>query len=225
MDQYAYLIGCFILGAVWLVFYLWRSDLRQEILYISAISLPLGFTEILYVPEYWNPPSIFNLIERVGFGIEDFLFCFFAGGIAAVVFEVFKKQKLKKKGFSHRLHFGPYILMLSLHFILEWFFPAMTIYNVALSILVASAYIAYMRRDLIIQIIYGGLFFASLYWFLFLIFRQLFPNYINTYYSHANLLQINIFGIPIEEVMIAFAIGTFWSVLYEYIFSYKTKKI
>lgn len=224
MYQYAYLIGCLILGAVWLLFYAWRGDLRKEMLAISALSLPLGITELLYVPEYWDPPSVFNLIERSGFGIEDFLFCFFAGGIAAVVFELFKKRKLRKKWFDHKLHFGPYILMLGLHIALEWLFPQMTIYNAAFSILIASGYIAYRRRDLIPQILYGGMFFATLYWLMFLVFYQLFPGFISTYYSHDNLLPLQILGIPFEEVMIAFAIGTLWSVLYEYIFNYKTKK-
>jgi hypothetical protein len=50
--------------------------------------MPLGLTEPLFVPEYSNPPSLFNLAQRTGVDIERLIFCFAIGGIAAVLYNV-----------------------------------------------------------------------------------------------------------------------------------------
>lgn len=223
MGQYAYLIGSFILGTVWCIIFLIRKDLRKEMILISFMATPFALSEFLYVPEFWNPPVLFNLIDKVGFSIEDVLFCFFAGGIASVVYELFAKKKLKKRFWDRKLHVTPYLINAGLFIILEIVFPAKTIYNAMIALLVAAFMIGVRRKDLVGQIIFGGIFFGTLYFLLFLIFNSLFPEYINNYYTHKNLWKILILGVPLEEIAIAFSIGTSWSVFYEYIKGYKTK--
>lgn len=39
----------------------------------------LGFTEPLFVPAYWNPPTLFDLAQRTGFDIESLIFTFAIG--------------------------------------------------------------------------------------------------------------------------------------------------
>jgi len=223
MEQYAYLTGALILGFVWSIMFLARKDLHREMILISLLSVPFAFSEFLYVPEYWNPPVMFNLINKIGFSIEDVLFCFFAGGIASVVYEFFWQKKLRKKIFSHKDHILPYLLAIIIFIGLEFIFPAKTIYNMIVALLAAAIFMGYKRKDLIGQIIFGGIFFASLYFVLFIIFDNLFPEFITKYYSHDNLLNIYLFSIPLEEILIAFSTGTVWSVFYEYIKSYKTR--
>lgn len=225
MEQFAYLIGTLILGAVWAVIFLWRKDLRREMVFISVITLPFAFTEFLFVPEYWQPPSLFDLINRIGFGIEDLLFAFFAGGLAAVVFEFFKKEKLKKYLFDYELHLVPYFLVTFLFIGLEFIVPEKTIYNLTIALFLAAFLIAYRRPDLIRQIVYGGIFFGLLYFGLFVVFNNLFPEFVTNYYIHKNIWPIKILNVPLEEIVFAIGLGTSWSVLYEYMKGYKTKKI
>src|SRR3989338_9560215 len=65
-------------------------------LVVSLLTMPFGLTEPLFVPEYWSPPSLFDLAARTGFDIESLLFCFAIGGIGAVLYETIFRVKHKK---------------------------------------------------------------------------------------------------------------------------------
>ncbi len=223
--QYAYLIGCLIFLVVWLLFFILRKDLRKEMIFGSILSLPFGFSEYLWVPEYWNPPSLFNLISTYGVGIESFLFCFFCGGMAAVIYEIIGRKKMVKIRLQHRYLFGPYISVIIIFISLEFIFTERTIYNAIISLLIGATIIAIKRKDLIGQIIFGGIFFAIIYFLLFLIFNRLFPDYISMTYTLENLWGIMILGVPLEEVVISFSAGAVWSSFYEYIRGYRTRDI
>lgn len=85
-----YLFGCLVLLAAWLATYLALLSTRQkqqipEFWWASVACAAMGVTEPLFVPEYWDPPSIFK-IDR--WDLESFLFCFAVGGIAAVTTEL-----------------------------------------------------------------------------------------------------------------------------------------
>ncbi|PIN93121.1 hypothetical protein COU56_03855, partial [Candidatus Pacearchaeota archaeon CG10_big_fil_rev_8_21_14_0_10_31_9] len=57
--------------------------------WVSLLTMPFGLTEPLFVPEYWSPPSLFNLAVKTGFDIESLIFCFAVGGIGTVIYELF----------------------------------------------------------------------------------------------------------------------------------------
>ena len=61
----------------------------------SLFTMPFGLSEPLFVPEYWNPPSLFDLAQQTGFDIESLIFCFGIGGIGAVLYNVLTRQILK----------------------------------------------------------------------------------------------------------------------------------
>ncbi|PJE57841.1 MAG: hypothetical protein COU81_03930 [Candidatus Portnoybacteria bacterium CG10_big_fil_rev_8_21_14_0_10_36_7] len=90
---YAYVFAQIPLGIIWAIIYYSRKDLRNQILFVSFLGLPLGFIEAILVPNYWNPPSLFNLIDRYGFGIESFIFAFFISGIATAIYEFIEQKK------------------------------------------------------------------------------------------------------------------------------------
>ena len=86
LSMNPYLFGCGILAVWWvvvLVIVRARGTRRNwhELWWGSFGCSLLGFTEPLFVPEYWDPPSV------LAFGrwdLESFFFCFFVGGIAGV---------------------------------------------------------------------------------------------------------------------------------------------
>ncbi len=98
-----YLFGCLLLLVFWSVTWiaLRFTDKREQIPEFWWASLAcawLGITEPLFVPEYWDPPSIL----KVGrWDLESFLFCFAVGGLSAVLTEL-----PPVKGFFVRLYFS-----------------------------------------------------------------------------------------------------------------------
>jgi hypothetical protein len=78
-----------MLLGVWIIVYFSLKDKisRKEMLTVSLWTSLLGLTEPLFVPEYWNPPTLFNLARRTGFDIESLLFAFAVGGLAVIIFE------------------------------------------------------------------------------------------------------------------------------------------
>ena len=81
-----YLFGCGILFAWWLlVFIIVRTRgtarNRHEFWWGSLGCGLLGFTEPLFVPESWDPPSV---LAYHRWDLESFVFCFFVGGIGGV---------------------------------------------------------------------------------------------------------------------------------------------
>ena len=70
---YAYLIWSLILLGIWGAIFAIRSRLRGKMLRMSLITAPLGLSEPLFVPDYWLPPTLFDLAERTGFDLESLL--------------------------------------------------------------------------------------------------------------------------------------------------------
>tara|TARA_R110002167_G_scaffold790_15_gene3469 strand:+ start:3297 stop:3521 length:225 start_codon:yes stop_codon:yes gene_type:complete len=69
--QYAYLVWSLILLGIWGTIFAMRPRLRSKILRMSLITAPLGLSEPLFVPDYWLPPTLFDLAERTRFDLVD----------------------------------------------------------------------------------------------------------------------------------------------------------
>src|SRR3989338_3173590 len=95
-----WLVLSLIFLAIWLIIFFLNKKSRKEMFLVSLFTMPFGLTEPLFVPEYWNPPSLFNLASTTGFDIESLIFSFAIGGIGAVLYESFfkiKHEKMSKK--------------------------------------------------------------------------------------------------------------------------------
>ena len=78
--HYSYLVGVLIFGAAWLACCLIGKSYRVEIRWGTLISAPMALTSILFVPQYWTPPSLFDLDQKIRVGIEDVLWAAAVGG-------------------------------------------------------------------------------------------------------------------------------------------------
>ena len=88
--RFAYLAGSLGLLLIWLALWWHSSHLRRLlILRVSAATALCGLTEPHHVPEYWYPPTLFDLNLKTGFDIESVLFSFAIGGIATAVYGAF----------------------------------------------------------------------------------------------------------------------------------------
>ena len=56
--------------------------------------------------------ELFNLIDKIGFGIESIIFSFFVGGVAGVSYEVIARKHLRKTQTPSRVaRFTPPLVM------------------------------------------------------------------------------------------------------------------
>lgn len=221
-DHYAYLVGALIYDAAWVVCYIFCKSYRRQMIWGSAVSAPFALTSILFIPQYWTPPSLFNLDARFKVGIEDFLWAAAVGGIASVIGEaVLKERFAARRGQKRKRHFFPFIVMAILFAAIEFWHPNETMYNMILALLVGALLVLLIRPDLTILMLVGSALFTALYWLLFLYFLAFFPEFVGKFYNVSHLLGISVRGVPIEELMFAASGGAVWSVAYEYIQGYR----
>ena len=222
---YAYFTGCLFLFVFWLYIFLKRKDLRKEMLWASLWGMPFGIIDFFLIPAYWNPDTIFGLAKKYGVGIESFLFLFLMSGIVSVVYEFFWSRKLVKLTHTGRGHHWLIFCIPLAYAITLFLFPTKAIYSLIIVGGIGAAITAYLRRDLRRQILFSAIIFSLLYFGVFLLVNLTFPNFVENFYNMRNLCGIMIFGVPLEEILVAFFTGAFWSTIYEYTKSYREKNI
>lgn len=220
--QYAYLVGNLaILFPIWLSFFLRRKDLRVDILIISFILGICGpISELWYLQDYWNPQTFIG--TRIG--IEDFLFGFFIGGIASVIYlELFNKHIKKYKDKNHNWRFLFSFIAISL-FIFNVLFYVLAVNSIYASIavfLLTAVLMYYFRRDLFIDGLMSGIFLALTIFIAYLIFLYIFPQAIQKWWFLHNISGILIIGIPLEELFWAFSLGLVVGPAYEFFMGFR----
>jgi hypothetical protein len=212
---------------MWAVVYAAKASLRQEMLQVSAFATLGGLTEPIFVPAYWNPPSLFNLTQTTHFDIESFMFSFATGGIAAVLYEAILNLKHRKltaedrRGSGRRwFHFAS---VLSTPFVLAalLIFTSMNpIYSVIIALFAGGVAAVVCRPDLAKNTFAGGLLFAGLYFLFFSLVVAISPSFINAWNLSA-LSGIIVMHLPLEELGFAFGFGMLYSGLYEHTQGYK----
>ncbi|WP_062054194.1 lycopene cyclase domain-containing protein [Aquimarina longa] len=225
--QYVWFIWSLIILALWAIIYLSKKAYRKEMLKMSLITMPFGLTEPLFVPEYWMPPSLFNLAEKTSFDIESLIFSFAIGGIGVVLYNLIFKQNLIEVDHTERNHrrhlLHKYILFIPA--VVFLFLAVLTtlnhIYCGTIAMFIGGLSTLYCRPDLKRKIWVGGILFTILYFIYFGSILPFYPQYVELYWNLDNLTHILVLGIPIEELLFAFTFGMYWSGLYEHLYWHK----
>lgn len=224
-PHYAWFVWSSLLFASWAIFFfLLRSTAsRHEMLLVSLWTMPLGFTEPLFVPSYWNPPSLFNLAQRTGFDIESVIFSFAIGGIASILYE-FTTQKYEhmlvqsqeRRSSRHRFHAFILPLIPLTFVILHWISNLHNLHVAVITMLVGSIAIAFCRPDLVRKMMVGSLLMTGLYFVYFQTLILAYPGYVERVWNLPSLIGIWIGGVPLDELLFALTLGALWSGLYEH---------
>jgi hypothetical protein len=225
MDKYYYLIGASVLGVIWMFIYLLRKDLRKEIWVTSLFASVFGITEhFWYYNIYWKPVWLIK-IPFVNAGLEDFLLCFFYGGIAAALYEfVLRKHLVKNNKYNEfqRKVISVLSMAAGLGVVLfsEIYLKIGIIYSTGLGIIMIGLVLLFFRKDLIKP--------AIINFFLMLVvvfiwqgtMRLLFPNMYTDYWIIEKTSKIYVMGVLIEEYFwhasMAFGIGPLFEVFLGY---------
>ncbi len=222
-DNLVWFVWSLGLIVIWLIVYLLRRDARKRMLWASLITTPFGLTEPLFVPEYWHPPSLFDLAHRTGFDIESLIFCFGIGGLGIIFYDLIFKVEHRKMSegemhqHRHRFHIwtllSPIIVFPLSYFFIDW----NVIYSATLAMFVAGLAALWCRPDLKAKIWIGGLLFLAFYAVYFLSLGLLAPGYVEKVWTLSAISGIEFIGIPIEELVFAFTFGMLWSSYYEHL--------
>ncbi len=225
-ETYVWLVWSSAFLVPWAVAYLAFPAHRRVMLWASLFTMPFGLTEPLFVPEYWSPPSLFDLARRTGFDIESLIFCFGIGGIGAVLYNLLTRQRLEpthppeRRRPRHRLHLWA-LAAPFLSFPILYLFPWNPIYPAIVAMVIGAVATALCRPDLIRKTWIGGLLFLG-YYVIFLIgLEWTAPGYIARVWNLEALSGLAIAGMPIEELLFAITFGAYWSGVYEH-FTWKT---
>lgn len=217
-----WLMFSLILLGVWFVVWLAKPILREEILWTSLLTMPFGLTEPLFVPEYWNPPSLFDLAARTGFDIESLIFSFAIGGIGSVFYEAFFKVRHEKMSRHekhlkrHRFHLLTLLLPIFVFLILYFSSEMNPIYSASIAMFSGGFAALFCRPDLRKKIWMSGFLFLIFYFAFFLSFSLFYPEFIELW-NFSTLTGILIAGVPLEELLFAFTFGMLWSSYYEHL--------
>lgn len=222
---YVWFLWSIFLLLIWVAVYALLKDkmVRRKMLVVSLFTSLMGFTEPIFVPEYWNPPSLFDLARRTGFDFESLIFAFGVGGLAVVIYDWLFKVKyeqvnMDEKHMSRHKYHILMLLMAPVIFLALYFSTDMNpIYTTFIALMGGGFATWYCRPDLKKKMIVSAFIFTFIYfvYFLFIVFFH--PNYVNLVWNLSAISGIKIVGVPLEELMFAFGLGFFWSSLYEHI--------
>lgn len=212
----------------WLALYAANPYLRSVMWHVSLATSLFGLTEPIWVPVYWNPPSLFELAYRTRFDVESFIFCFAIGGIGAVAYNALTNRYFvpvsagEKREPRHRFHlvtlWAPYVLFPALYFL-----PWNPIYPAILCLVIGGITSSLCRPDLKVKSLVGGAVFLGLYTIFMLGLVWLTPGYIPQVWNLPALSGVLIGGIPLEELLFGFTFGLYWAGVFEH-FSWRTSE-
>ncbi len=222
MDHhYVWLVWAIAFLVPWTLLYLINPQLRVAMWRTSAATALFGLTEPLFVPAYWNPPSLFELARQTGFDIESLIFSFAIGGIGVVLYNTLARQHLvpvaaeERSKPHHRIHLAallvPFVLFVPLYF-LAW----NPIYAGISSLVAGATASVVCRPRLWNKTVIGGFLFLVIYAIFMLSLVGLVPGYIAEVWNLAALSGGLIYGIPAEELLFGFAFGLYWTGVYEH---------
>jgi len=220
-DQYVWFSWASAFLLPWIALYLVFPAHRRTMLWASLFTAPFGLTEPLFVPAYWNPPSLFDLARRTGFDVESLIFTFAIGGVAAVLYSTLTRRGTEplpaseKRRPLHRHHYqalaAPFVA-----FPVLYLFPWNPIYPGIVAMLIGAVATIACRPDLKTKTWVGGLLFLGYYVVFLLGLEWSAPGYIERVWNLAALSGVLVLGMPLEELLFAFAFGLYWSGVYEH---------
>lgn len=225
-EMLEWLMFSLVFLAVWFIIFAARPLLRKKMLVVSAATSLTGFLEPVFIPAYWNPPSLFDLAQKSHFDLEAFMFTFAIGGIASVLYEAILNMEPRRLSDSEarerrrRFHLASLLSAPVVFLLLLSLTNLNPIYAISLALFIGGIAATLCRPDLTRNTWIGGLLFAGLYFVFFLLMTHVFPDFAKTWNLPA-LSGILILNVPLEEIMFAFTFGMVWSGGYEHILGYK----
>lgn len=220
-ETYVWFVWSLAFLVPWLLLWYYFPKHRRAMLWASVFTAPFGLTEPLFVPEYWTPPSLFDLAMTTGFDIESLIFCFGIGGVGAVLVNVLAKKRPEavpadeRDSRRHRFHrwalATPFLL-----FPVLWILPWNPIYPGIVAMFAGAVATVTCRPDLGGSSVLGAVIFVVYYSTFLFGLEFLAPGYIDRVWNLEVLTGFTVLGLPVEEILFAAGFGAYWAGVYEH---------
>lgn len=193
------------------VVYWQRHQLRRPIVWGGSLSWP-----ILLIKPFVSVGFFYQLTtsELVWFFVSRAAFTFGLGALAAAIYETYLTHHFtrEKKSNRHHLFFlsiGPLVFLIL-------FLTAGTpfITSLILGIVANLVAVLIIRRDLVWDAAFSGVFFAVLYGLVFIFAFNSIPGDTTHLWFTDTFSGLTWFGLPIEELAVASLFGVLWAPLY-----------
>ncbi|MFA6300902.1 MAG: lycopene cyclase domain-containing protein [Candidatus Paceibacterota bacterium] len=214
-DQYVYLIALTPFCLIWVLIFLKRKDLRQEMLLMSIM---IGIVSLLtsyywWTIDWWRPINI----TGTKIGIEDFIMGFTSGGIMATIYEIVFKRGFYRRKLHHHLGGGLMILFLLAQttMFLFWGVGLTSFWSGMVAMLLVAVVMLFMRKDLIMNALISGILMDAISVLFYLVIIIISPQWLNQTYL-SGLGGARLVGVPIEEFVFWFMSGLVFGPFYEY---------
>ncbi len=197
-----------------------RRDLRPVIRRMALCALPFAVTERFFYPDYWQPPVLFDLIDTIGFGIEDVLFVVGLAAFASTAYAVVGQVTFVADGGRRRcparllILFGSASAAVAVSLLLG----VPLIFAAPVIMVAVCAVICVRRRDLIRPVLVGGGATVVVYSLLCLVYIRFIPDVFHVVWNTDAFSDIFVAGIPLEEMLYALASGMAATAFYPYVF-------
>lgn len=215
--QYSYLLGDIVLLIIWVIFFLKLNNERKHLIKFSII---LGFVgviaEFVYVIDWWRPLTITNTLV----GIEDFIYGFTIGGIAAGIYEEVSKRRHAIKinenaNIQQKRKLSVFGLSLLTLFFISFLLLKNSFYASILTFVIPLIYIWFFKKYSIVNSVISGCLLVIISIPSFLIPEYITPGVIESTWYLKNWYGITIFKIPFVDIIWLFLAGALLGPLYE----------
>ena|SRR3989338_3976223 len=222
--EYSYILLSSGVSVVWLIVYICNKTLRKQQIVISIVgSLLLGLSELLLIPDYWQPPMFLSVpILNSYISVADILFGFSLAGIVCllpglVVKDYFKSHDINWKGLLSII--GIWCSVLILAFAIRSL-GMNSIYAISLPMMLGALFLV-MTSDglkvLYISVV-GGIALTVIMFAVYTIGFSFVSNVndilLSIWSLYGTSYGLLVAGVPFSELIFAFAVGAFYSILF-----------
>lgn len=216
--QGTYLFGSLLFLILYLILFLWRKDLRKEMLLtgsIMSIFIYVGcYAMCTY--DWWQPFTITG--TRVG--VEDLLFGFSLGGVTAVIYDAvlgkhYSKHSWKKT--TSYLRFSFIFAVMVVFGVGLYLIGVKSFHSYYITTFLGSLFLWHVHPSLVNNSLLSGILTVlvaiPIYWAM----NVVTPGWIESTYLWHSISGETFLTIPIEEIYYYFFTGTFFGPMYEYL--------
>lgn len=215
--MYNYSIGVLFFLGIWFVLFMCVRKSRKPMLWSSlALGHAGPISEYWHLKDYWSP--IYMREVQIGnwvFGIEDYLFAFAFAGLCAGIFDLLVRKSGEKEllrfdlmGFIELVLFG--LACLLVVGALVMFLKVNSLHAIIIAFLISAAVILVRRPNWITPAVQAASIAAVTMWIFYSgFYLTLFPTVVSEWWNVDALSGITLAGVPIEEVIWAWATALF----------------
>ena len=206
-SQFTYLFGASLFIIPWIIFYLYRKDLRPMLYILGGLCVPLGvLAEYLWwTKDWWRPQTITGTVV----GIEDAILSFFSLGVASSLYLVLfrRKWEVAKESKGKKVLFAGIIAFNFGLFCLLFASGINSFITTTVTFALGTAMFLITKRELIIPTLLSGVLMTVAVIPFYLAMIAVTPNYVEITWIAESLVGWYPLGIPIEDFVFYFVCG------------------